>query len=151
MNAAFQRPKFDPYFPTYNPGWAKHPNFSWSGSNIVMPNAQGGNYQGNSSSLPNQRPPSQGAYNALRPLPPQQQMPQTCPPLGYNELDKVNKKVNDTERMIRELKESNERMMRTMSEQFAQLAMSNREKGTFPSQLEANREEDPHLLLILIM
>ena len=40
--------------------------------------------------------------------------------------------------MIRELKESNERMMRTMSEQFAQLAMSNREKGTFPSQPEAN-------------
>jgi len=40
--------------------------------------------------------------------------------------------------MIRELKESNERMMRTMSEQFAQLAMSNREKGTFPSQPETN-------------
>jgi len=34
------------------------------------------------------------------------------------------------ERMIRELKESNERIMRTMSEQFAQLAMFNREKGT---------------------
>ena len=39
VNAAFQRPKFDPYPPTYNPGWAKHPNFSWSGSNVVMPNA----------------------------------------------------------------------------------------------------------------
>ena len=45
-------------------------------------------------------------------------MPQTGPPPGYNELDKVNKKVNDIKRMIRELKESNERMMRTMSEQF---------------------------------
>jgi len=133
VNAAFQRPKFDPYSSTYNPGWAKHPNFSWSGTN-----AQSGNYQGNSSSLPNQRPPFQGAYNAPRPLPPQHQVPQSYPPPGYNELDKVNKKVNDMERMIRELKESNERMMRTMSEQFAQLAMSNREKGTFPSQPEAN-------------
>jgi len=47
-------------------------------------------------------------------------------------LDKVNKKVNDMERMIRGL------MMRTMSEQFTQLAMSNREKGTFPSEPEAN-------------
>ena len=28
VNAAFQRPKFDPYSSTYNPGWAKHPNFS---------------------------------------------------------------------------------------------------------------------------
>jgi len=62
---------------------------------------------------------------------------QAYPPPGYNELDKVDKKVNDMERMIRELKESNERIMKTMSEQFAQLAMSNQEKGTFPSQPEA--------------
>jgi len=66
VNAAFQRPKFDPYYSTYNLGWAKYPNFSWSGSN-----AQSGNYQGNPLSLPNQRPPFQGAYNAPRPLSPQ--------------------------------------------------------------------------------
>ena len=41
-------------------------------------------------------------------------------------------------RIIRELKESDEGMMKTMSEQFAQLAMSNREKGVFPSQPEVN-------------
>jgi len=87
---------------------------------------------------PHQRPPYQGAYNAPRLLPPQHRVPQTCPPPSYNDVDKVNKKVNDIERMIRGLKESNERMMRTMSEQFAQLAMSNREKETFPSRPEAN-------------
>jgi len=38
---------------------------------------------------------------------------------GYNKLDKVNKKASDIEKMIRELNESNERMMKTMSEQFA--------------------------------
>jgi len=43
-------------------------------------------------------------------------VPPTYPPPGYNELDKVNKKVNDMERMIRELKESNERIMRTLSD-----------------------------------
>ena len=58
-------------------------------------------------------------------------MAQTCPPLGYNELDKVNKKVNDIERMIKELKEYNERLMRTISEQFAQLATSNGKRGLF--------------------
>ena len=42
------------------------------------------------------------------------------------------------ERMTRELKESNERMMKIMSEQFAQLAISTREKGVFPSQPEVN-------------
>ena len=41
-------------------------------------------------------------------------------------------------RMIRELKESNKRVMKTMSKQFAQLAMSNKEKGVFPNQLESN-------------
>jgi len=43
-----------------------------------------------------------------------------------------------TERMIRELKELNERMMKTMSEQFAKLAMSNREKGVFSCQPKVN-------------
>ena len=60
VNVAFQRPKFDPYSSTYNLGWAKNSNFSWSGSN-----AQSGNYQGNSSSLPNQRPPFQGEHTML--------------------------------------------------------------------------------------
>ena len=40
-------------------------------------------------------------------------------------------KVDDIEKMIRELKESNERMMKAMSEQFVQLAMSNRERDFF--------------------
>ena len=50
----------------------------------------------------------------------------------------MNQKVNDMERMIRELKESNKRMMKIISEQFTQLAMSNREKGVFPIQFEVN-------------
>jgi len=71
VSTAFQLLKFDPYSPTYNPGCAKHLNFSWSRSNALMPNTQGGSYQGNSSSFPYQRPPFQGAYNAPRPPPPQ--------------------------------------------------------------------------------
>jgi len=42
------------------------------------------------------------------------------------------------ERMIRELKELNERMIKTMSEHFAQLVMSNRKRGFFPNQPEVN-------------
>ena len=52
----------------------------------------------------------------------------------------MNKKVNDMERMIRELKESNERMMRTISEQFAQLAMSTRERGLFVANKRLTQE-----------
>jgi len=57
---------------------------------------------------------------------------------GYNKIDKVNKKVSDMERMMRELKESNERMMKTINKHFAQLPRSNRERGTFPSQSKLN-------------
>ena len=56
-------------------------------------------------------------------------MAQSFPPSGYYDLDKVNKKVIDVERMIRKLKDLSERVMKTISNQFAQLAMSNREKG----------------------
>jgi len=58
-------------------------------------------------------------------------------PPSYNDLDKVKKKINNIERMIRERKESNQRMMRTMSEEFAQLDTSNKEKGILYSQLKA--------------
>jgi len=64
-----------------------------------------------------QKSPFQGVYNAPRGPPhPQSHVAQSYPYPKYNELDKVNKKINDMERMIREVKESNERMMKTMSE-----------------------------------
>ena len=47
-----------------------------------------------------QRPPFKGAYNAPMGLPPQPNVAQSFPPPGYNDLDKVNKKVNDMDRMI---------------------------------------------------
>jgi len=72
-------------------------------------------------------------------------MAQSYPPCDYNELDKVNKKVNDMERKAKELKDSNERTIKTMSEQFAQLAMFNTEKEAFPSQSESNPRGDPLL------
>ena len=50
----------------------------------------------------------------------------------------MNKRASDMQRMMRELKESNKRMMKIMSKHFAQLAMSNREIGTFPNQSEVN-------------
>jgi len=71
-------------------------------------------------------------------------MAQSCPPPGYNELDKVNRKVNDMERMIRELEESNKRMMKTMSEPFTQLCLIGK-KGFFPVNQSLTQEEDPPL------
>jgi len=85
-----------------------------------MPTNQGQGSQANSSSLGYQKPPFQGAYNAPRgPLSPQPHVAQSYPYLGCNEMDKVNKKVDDIERMIGELKELNKRMMKTLSKQFA--------------------------------
>ena len=50
----------------------------------------------------------------------------------------MNKKLNDMERMIRELKESHKGMIKMISEQFAYLAMFNTEKWVSPSKLEVN-------------
>ena len=41
VNATFQRGRYDPFAPTYNPGWRNHPNFSWSQGN----HQGGGNHQ----------------------------------------------------------------------------------------------------------
>lgn len=71
----------------------------------------------------------------------QPHMTQSFPPPDYNDFDKVNKKFNNMERMSRELKESKKRMMKTISEQFAQSARSNKERWTFPSQSEVNSRE----------
>ena len=92
MNA-FQRPKFDPYSLTYNPGWAKHPNFSWTRPNALMRNAQGVNFQGNSLTSPYQKPPFLGAHNSPRGSPSQPIVAKSFPPSSYNDLDKVNQKV----------------------------------------------------------
>ena len=69
----------------------------------------------------------------------------------YNEINKVTKKVRDIQKMMRKLKEPSERMVKKMSEYFAQLAMSNREIGTFPSQLNLNPKGNLLLLLSPMM
>ena len=51
----YQRKPFNsPYSETYNPGWGKHPNFSWrnEGGPHNVPNSQGPNYQNQGFSNP---------------------------------------------------------------------------------------------------
>ena len=48
VNMAYQRPRNDPFAPTYNPGWRNHLNFSWTqGQNLGGPRAQTGMFPGN--------------------------------------------------------------------------------------------------------
>jgi len=88
-------------------------------ANALVTNNWGGGFQENSPSSLNQKLPFQGVYSALMGPSPQPDMAQSYPTPKYNDSDIVNKKVNDMERMIREHKELNERMMKTMSEPFA--------------------------------
>ena len=56
----YQRKPFNsPYSETYNPGWGKHPNFSWKneGGPHNLPNNQGPHYQ--NQGFPNSVPPFQ--------------------------------------------------------------------------------------------
>jgi len=71
--------------------------------------------------------------NAPRPPPP---VAQVQPPLGYTDIDKLERRINNNvEGMINV---NMERMMRMITEQFSQLASSSRELGNFPSQPEVN-------------
>ena len=105
---AFQRPKNDPFFPYYNPGWRNHPNFSWSnGSNAAIPNSQPISHPPNSF----QRPAFPGVPNATKPPPP---VPQAQPPPGYTDIDRMERRINsNVERMI---SANMEKMMRMMIE-----------------------------------
>jgi len=81
-------PKFNHYSPKFNPGWAKLPNFAWTGQNALIPDVQGGGFQGNTSSSSYQRPPFQGVYNSLGGLPLQWVVVQSFLPPRYNEIEK---------------------------------------------------------------
>ena len=118
---AFQRPKNDPFSPFYNPGWRNHPSLSRStGPNATVPNSQTGVFLENNSqpiSHPSnffQRSAFSGVPHAPKPPPP---IAQVQPPLGYTDIDKLEKRINNNvERMINA---NMERMMRMMTEQFS--------------------------------
>ena len=74
---------------------------SWTGPIGLLPNAQGSGFQGNTTSSSSyQRPSLQGAYNAPRRLP-QLVLAQSYYHPICNKIDKVTKRVNYTERMMR--------------------------------------------------
>jgi len=114
---AFQRPKNEDFSPCYNPRWRNHPNFTWNnGLNATVPNSQSGVFPENNSQ-PISHPSNSfqilafsGVPNAPKPLPP---IAQVQPPLGYTDIDKLERRINNNvERMINA---NIERMMRMMT------------------------------------
>ncbi|XP_062006006.1 uncharacterized protein LOC133723206 [Rosa rugosa] len=69
-----QRPKYDPYSNTYNPGWKDHPNFRWGGNDNVVRPTQGvyhgppGFQQGAGQQVYQQTPPQQSSSKSLEEL-----------------------------------------------------------------------------------
>ncbi|XP_061993424.1 uncharacterized protein LOC133711297 [Rosa rugosa] len=69
-----QRPKYDPYSNTYNPGWKDHPNFRWGGNDNVLRHTQGvyngppGFQQGAKQQVYQQNPPQQSSSKSLEEL-----------------------------------------------------------------------------------
>jgi len=74
VNMAYQRPKNDPYAPTFNPRWRNLPIFSWnSGPNMIVTSQYGGLPINPSQARPN----CQGFSNGPRQLVP-------SPPMASN-------------------------------------------------------------------
>ncbi|XP_062006666.1 uncharacterized protein LOC133723817 [Rosa rugosa] len=119
-----QRPKYDPYSNTYNPGWKDHPNFRWSGNdNVVRPTQ--GVYNG---------PPGfqQGARQQIyQQAPPQQTSSKSLEELVKEMTINTNVFIQETRSQLKEHGQS----IKNLERQVGQLAtdMHTRLPGTLPS------------------
>jgi len=74
--------------------------------------------------------------NAPRPPP---SMTQVQFPPRYTDIDKLERRINNNVEIM--INSNMDRMMRMMTEQFFQLALSSRKPGIFPSQPEMNSKD----------
>ena len=140
QNTRYERPKYDPYSNTYNPGWKDNPNFSWTK----------GQHQGNLSQPMAQHMPPPGYQKP--------QVPQVSqgPPMvqGYQNLNPQNQQISsleDTMKMLAQntlqFQQSTTQNLNANTQSIAKLeytvsqlarSIAQRDKGSFPSQPEAN-------------
>ncbi|XP_026459353.1 uncharacterized protein LOC113360014 [Papaver somniferum] len=119
VNALYQDNcrKYDPYSNTYNPGWARHPNFSWSR----------GQYEGQSNNA--------SGYTQKPSIPndsSNQRMPSMEKSLSFF--------MQATQKSITNLEQTTARSITNIERQVGQLASQtkDRDKGQFPSQTIPN-------------
>lgn len=139
VNAAYQRPRFDPYSSTYHEGWKYHPSLSYgSGPNAMSSSSQGGRFPRNTTNLaPAPFYPTQ-AYHGVPSAPSQLPPPvsHSQPPPGYTDFDKLVRLMNSNNEKL--MKTMNEQISQQVSLQMSQLAIPTRKPDTFPSQPEVN-------------
>ena len=125
----------NPFSNTYNPGWRKHPNFSW------QPQGQPSFQQQNNQQFPQPHRPNQMPYQQ----PPMQPMQQAGPsqPPRKSDIEELK------EMMANHIKHSTA-SIRNLENQVLQLAQATqaKEKGTLPSNTENNPKEECHAITI---
>jgi hypothetical protein len=115
---SFQRPNYNPYLQTYNPGWRNHPNFSWKSDNN---NAQ------------TSQPPFQAHHNFKNS---HGYAPPYAPPPRRNLEETLHAFIEKQETINTQLAQN----MTDFKDTFAKFtyALSFKEKGNFPSQPQQN-------------
>ncbi|TVU64925.1 hypothetical protein, partial [Cobetia crustatorum] len=134
----FQKPGNDPYSNTYNPGWARHPNFSWAK----------GPQQGGPSGNPPLQPYHQAGNQQPQQFPQYQQVPsQSRKPSLEDTLSlfmqsslQFQKDTQQTLLANQQSLHANAQSIAKLEVQLGQLAtaLNEREKGKFPGQPVAN-------------
>ncbi|KAI3771178.1 hypothetical protein L6452_02337 [Arctium lappa] len=139
------RPKNDPFSNTYNKGWKRHPNFSWSqppqGSRENSGNQQG---YGNSSHFPSSH--SNNVYrhpghNQRR----QEEGQMTEKKTGLEEMMmKFMEKMDSTVGTVKASTDQNTASIQILERQVGQIAeaLQSRNIGQFPSQIEKPQREN---------
>ncbi|OMO52633.1 Retrotransposon gag protein [Corchorus capsularis] len=157
---AARDPNNDPFAPTYNPGWQRHPNLSWRNPGVGSSNQQMG--------PPGFRPPRPQfqQFPQQQPYIQNQQQQNTQPqPQVQNmkmedmfkqlmgkmdaQFERKNKFEANTEAKFNQLSQGNQSTqasIRNLEKHVGQLAQQQNEraKGKLPSNTEVNPKEGPH-------
>jgi hypothetical protein len=129
VNYMQQRPKYDPYSNTYNPGWKDHPNFKWSNNNAHL--APPGFQQG-------PRPQALLQYNPPQPAhaPTQQTQGKSLEELVTSMASTTNTFMQETKAYMQKTDKSIQNLERQMSQMATALAQT--EQGKLPSTTTPN-------------
>ncbi|KAL5554722.1 hypothetical protein UlMin_042123 [Ulmus minor] len=120
-----QQRKYDPYAPTFNPGWKDHPNLSYSGNHYIAPNNPAGF----------NNPRGQQTYQPRQPTPPLDQ--------GKSIEDLIIALTNST----LQFQNNTKTHLKSIESQFSQLAttvgkLEAQGSGKLPSQTVINSKEN---------
>nr|GME05475.1 uncharacterized protein LOC109178859 [Ipomoea batatas] len=143
-NTGRQPPRNDPYSHTYNPGWRKHPNFSWRDQgNARSMGPPGFQQPGPSGSQHQQYRPFQQPPAPQQPQIPAQEKKPQLEEMFMQYMSSQDTMMKKLDAKIDKVAQSSQASIHNLEVQVGQLAklVAEKDRGKFPSATEINPRE----------